>query len=92
MYCRVEDFDTLARPPAVVRSIFRAIECEKRHTSSAASARVRANSIARAISTRLPDMERSIDSKRLRAIFPILPLDVRSLSESSAESDEYMDA
>lgn len=63
-----------------------------RLTSSAASACTIANSINRAISSRLPVIARSPLSNRLRAILPRVPLRVRSLSESSAESDEYNSA
>lgn len=61
-------------------------------TSSAASALFIANSMARAISTRLPLIALSIAANRFLASRPILPLDVRSFSSSSEESDEYRDA
>lgn len=63
-----------------------------RLTSSAASACTIANSIKRAISSRVPVIARSPLSNRLRAFLPRVPLRVRSLSESSAESDEYNSA
>ena len=57
-------------------------------TSSAASACLTANSVARPISARVPEIIRSMASNLLRAILPILLLPTRSFSESSAESDE----
>jgi hypothetical protein len=51
-----------------------------------------AYSIALAISERFPLITLSIASNRFRVNLPIFPFVVRSRSDSSAESEEYVEA
>jgi hypothetical protein len=88
--CRVE-LETLADDLSDLRISWIVMQLEQ-PTSSAASAFFIANSIARPISALFPLIDRNIASNRFLASLPILPFSVRSFSESSAESEEYIDA